>query len=124
MANHQSAFRGKITAILQQFESMWDGRFGSIKVVPQQIELDKTDNRPSHSSSYRAVPKPREFEKQDVDRMLAMDVVQPVQTEWASTMVLVSKKDGALRFSVYYCKFNAVPIWYLYPISHEDEFID
>lgn len=56
------AYSDKFFNILTQFESTWDGRFGSIKTVQNQTELGKTDNPSTHSAPYRAGSKAREFE--------------------------------------------------------------
>lgn len=63
--------------------------------------------------------------------MLAMDVIEPAQTEWASSTVFVPKKDVSFPLCVDYCKWNAVTIQDLYSIPglkecidpHEDEMI-
>lgn len=40
--------------------------------------------------------------------MLYMDVTEPTQTKWASTIVLVSGMDGTLHICAHYRKLNAV----------------
>lgn len=56
--------------------------------------------------------------------MLAMNVTELTQTEWASPMVLVLNKDGTLRFCVNYKNLNAVTKPDLYLILHMGECID
>lgn len=51
--------------------------------MQHQIELDQTDSRPINSVPYRAKPKEREFQKQEPDRLIAMGIIEPDQTEWA-----------------------------------------
>lgn len=50
----------------------------------------------------------RKLEKQEVHEMLAIDVVEPAQTEWGSLIVLVPKKDVNLCCHVEYHNLNAV----------------
>lgn len=56
-----------------------------------------------------------------MDKMLCMEVVEPLQSEWASLIVLAPKKDGLLRFYVDYKKLNAVTVMEAYPIPQMDE---
>lgn len=42
--------------------------------------------------------------------MLKENVIELVQTEWASPIVLVPKKDWTLRFCVDYRKVNSVTV--------------
>lgn len=82
-----------------------------MKAVPHQIELDKMDSWPVHSAHMKQVPKARELEKQEVDRMLATDGTEPAQAEYALQIAFVAKKDRALCFCSDYQKLNAVKIW-------------
>lgn len=62
--------------------------------------------------------------KQGIDQMLTISVIEPAHTDWVSPIVLVSEKDGSLRFNVDYRKLNAVKIWDSYLILRLDECID
>lgn len=55
--------------------------------------------------------------------MLAMKVIDPAQTEWASPIVFVSKRDATLRFCAYYRELNAVATRNSYTIPRMDECI-
>lgn len=61
------AYIDKLFNMLTKFESMWDGHLNSIKAVPHQIELEKTDERPLHSVPYGLGSKEREFDNQEVN---------------------------------------------------------
>lgn len=74
-------YHEKFISILEQFESMWAGNYGLIKAVQPRIELTKKHGQRTHSAPYWADPKAREFKKQEVDRMLAMNVIQPAKTK-------------------------------------------
>ena len=56
--------------------------------------------------------------------MLAIDVIEPVTSEWAAPVVFAPKKDGLQRFCVDYRRLNAVTVRDSYPISRMDECID
>ena len=68
-------------------------------MTEHKIDL-KEGSEPYAQNAYRAGPKAREFEAQEIDRMLKAGVIEPAQSEWASPVVLLPKKDGTLRFCV------------------------
>lgn len=59
-----STFRDKFTKMLDQFKSIWDGSFRSIKAVRHRIELDKSASLPIHSALYQ-LTRGRERSKND-----------------------------------------------------------
>lgn len=92
-----------------------------IKVVQHRIELEEWKTLPINSGPHWAGRKARELEKQEIEKMLAMDVTGPAHVEWSSPIVLVQKKEGKHRFCAIYRKLNAVTIreLYLIPCMHE-----
>lgn len=89
--------------IVGQFDSIWDGHFASIWVgnrslvqeVQYQVKLRKSKGRPLRLALYPTRPKARKLENQEIDRMLViMDLIEIAQTECASPIEVVPKKDG------------------------------
>ena len=66
----------------------------------------------------------REVEKQELEKMLKRNVIEPSNSAWSSPIVLVSKKDGSTRFCVDYRKLNDVTIKDAYPLPRIDECLD
>lgn len=63
--------------MLTKFKGTWNGHFGSISSVQRRIDLQKTNNRPTKSARKLAGPEMREIEKPGVNRMFAMNVIEP-----------------------------------------------
>lgn len=81
-----------------------------IKEVQHEIELGELTDYPTDSVLYELGPKTGNFEKEDIERLLAMDAFGPAQAEWVSQIVFDPKKDGTIHFCVNYWKLNAVMI--------------
>ena len=59
-----------------------------------------------------------------VEEMLEKGVIEPSRSPWASPVVLVSKKDGSLRFCVDYRKLNSVTKLDVFPLPWIDDSLD
>lgn len=118
-----SAYSQNFTSMVTQVESMWGGQLCSTTTMQHRIELKNTDNRPIFSAPYRAGPKSREFEKQEMNGMRAMNIIEPAQTELVLPILFVPKKEGNLRIWLHYHNLNAETIQDSYPISSMDEWI-
>ena len=102
---------------------MFDGTLGTISVTKHRIQL-QPDSQPVHLQPYRAGTKAREFESAEVQRMLDDGVIERANSEWAAPVVIVSKKDGSLRFCVDYRKLNYLTVKDSYPLPRIDECLD
>jgi len=79
---------------------------------------------PIRQRAYRVAPLEQEFIKEEINRMLKHNLVQPSESPWASPVVLVRKKNGSLRFCVDYRKLNSVTRRDGYPLPRIDELLD
>ena len=62
--------------------------------------------------------------KAHLQDMLDFGAIQKLHSPWASTVVLVWKKDGSLRFSINLRKLNNQTIKDSYLLPHIDETFD
>lgn len=65
-----------------------------ITTATHRIELEPPKTRLFHSAPYRAGPQIKQKVREEIQKMLDVQVTEQAQTEWASPIVFVPKKDG------------------------------
>lgn len=95
---------------------------GCTKTVHHRIHTE--DDIPINQR-YRRIP-PNQFEevKEHLQVLLERGVIRPSQSDYASPIVLVRKKSGALRLCVDYRRLNAKTRKDAYPLPRIDESLD
>ena len=87
-------------------------------------EIDTGDNRPFKQPLR---PQPRAH-LPAIDHLLEemqmQGIIQPCQSDWASNIVLVKKKDGSIRFCVDYRKLNDLTRKDAYPLPRIETCLD
>ena len=63
-------------------------------------------------------------EMAQVQRMLSSNVIHPLNSPWASPVVMVGKKDGSLRFCVDFRQLNAATVKDAHPLPRIDDLLD
>ena len=66
----------------------------------------------------------RKAEQEETMKMLDRGVIEPSNSPWSSPVVLVTKKDGSIRFCVDYRVLNSLTVKDAYPIPSVDECLD
>lgn len=66
----------------------------------------------------------RKKTQQLLQDMLHKDAIQPSQSPWASPIVLVRKKNGALRFCIDYHELDHITRKDAYPLPRIDNTLD
>lgn len=89
-----------------------------------ECQIDTGNNRPIRQPLRRQPHKHMEAIDEHVNEMLRHGVIEPAASPWASNVVLVSKKDGSLRFCVDYRAVNAVTYKDAYPLPLIDNCIN
>ena len=115
----------QVKALLSEFNdvlSVSEFDLGRTGIVKHQI--DTGNNRPIRQALR---PQPRvhlPVIDQLVDDMQQQGIIEPCQSEWASNIVLVKKKDGSVRFCVDYRKLNDITRKDAYPLPRIDTCLD
>ena len=94
-----------------------------IRATENRIPLEP-GTKPIRAMPYRKGPAMCEMVAKEVRKMLNAGVIEPTNTEWASPVVLVPKKDGSQRFCVDYRRLNAKTLADSYPLPRMDGCID
>ena len=86
-----------------------------MKMVSSQTSKESARRLPL--SRYQVV-------KDELSRMQRLGVIEPSNSAWASPIVLVTKKDGTIRFCVDFRRVNNLTIKDSYPLPRIDDTID
>ena len=95
---------------------------GRMSPVKHKIKLP---NNTPFKERYRRIP-PQQFDevKDHLQEMLDLGAIQHSNSPWASTVILVWKKDGSLRFCIVLCKLNSHMVKDAYSLPRIDETLD
>ena len=98
----------KVKELFREYEQLFaldDLDLRHTLIVKHKIELD--DYKP-FKDRYRWIP-PHQYEevRKHLNEMLEIGAIRKSNSPWVSTVVLVRKKDGSLRFCIDLQKLNA-----------------
>ena len=91
---------------------MFPTKFTEMKGIVEDLGVMriplKEDARPVKQRPYRLNPQHKEKVKDEIDKMLAAGIIEPVEeSEWVSPMVVQEKKTkGDIKICVDLCKLN------------------
>ena len=78
-------------------------------------------NPPVYRPPYRM---PHESIREEAQKMLQAEIIEPLESTWMSPLVPVKKKDGSLRFCVDYRSLNLITEDARYPMPRVDELLE
>lgn len=117
--------RSRLLDLLLSHASLFDlskSPLGVAKSVHHSI--DTGTSRPLRQRPYRVSPTERSVIEKEVQDMLSRNIIRPSSSPWASPVVLVTKKDGSIRFCVDYRRLNKVTRRDVYPMPRIDDALD
>ena len=117
--------RQQLSELIEKYQDIFsysEYDLGSTDIV--QHEIDTGVQRP-----FRQALRPQPRAKLPVidnliNEMQSQGIIEPCQSEWASNIVLVTKKDGSIRFCVDYRKLNSLTQKDAYPLPRIETCLD
>jgi len=117
--------REAATRLLYDYEDVFSKNEYDIGRTPLvECHIDTGESRPIRQPLRRQPLKHMDVIDEHVNEMLRHGVIEPAASPWASNVVIVSKKDGSLRFCVDYRAVNAVTYKDSYPLPLIDNCIN
>lgn len=102
---------------------MPNGGLGRVATARHHIGL-KADFRSVFRQTYQTGLKLNQREDQEFDRLLKEGVSKLAMSEWTSSVVFVTKKDGKLRVFVDCRKLKAVIVRHVYRLPRMEEWLE
>ena len=115
--------RDSLNNILTEFDDLFmkhKADIGRCTIAKHPVELEPGAT-PHREGARRMSPDKAERANQEVRNLLALGMIQPSLSPWASGIVKVKKKNGELRFCCDFRPLNAVTIKDAYPLPRIDE---
>ena len=114
--------RKQLEGLLRKYQEVFKNKPGKTKAIKHFIHT--TDSKPVKQRPYRLPHAYWEEVKQELKDILAEGVIEPSQSDWASPIVLVRKKDNSIRLCVDYRKLNAQSRIDAYPMPRIEDILD
>ena len=92
---------------------------GHVKDV--EIKIDTGDNKPVKHKLRQLNPTYRKALKEQLQRWMAQDIIEPCDGPWANAIVAIPKKNGGVRFCADYRDLNRITRRDCRPIAHLEE---
>ena len=115
--------RDKLETILNEYEDLFmknKSDIGRCKIAKHRIELEP-EAIPHREGARRMSPDKAAKANQEVQNLLALGLIQPSYSPWASGIVMVKKKTGELRFGCDFRPLNDVTVKDAFPLPRIDE---
>ena len=89
-----------------------------------QHSIDTGGHKPIKQRPRRLPISKREEEHKEVQKMLEAGVIESSSSPWASPVVLVTKKDGSIRYCIDYRQLNDITLKDSYPLPHPQDCLE
>ncbi len=86
-----------------------------------EFTVNTGDAKPVYEKPRPLNPAMREALQETIDQWLEQRIIAPTESEWASPVVPVKKKEGGWRFTVDYRRLNDVTVSDRFPVAHNME---
>eukprot|EP00731_Ephydatia_muelleri_P003135 Em0001g3135a len=114
--------RVELRHLLEQYKDTLQDKPG--RTLAAEHVIDTGTAKPVKLPPYRLPYAYRDQVQKELKEMVKDGIATTSISEWAAPIVLVTKKDGGIRFCVDYRRLNAVSAADCYPMPRVDELID
>ena len=120
----------KVTEFLCEYQDLFPTKFTNMKVIigdPGMMKITlKPGTKPVKQRPYHLNPKYKEKVRLDLEKMLALGIIEPIEeSDWVSLMVVQEKKQkGEIRICVNLEKLNDACVHDPFPMSFIYEILD
>ena len=108
----------RVSQILEEFKDVFSDVPTKTNVITHEIHLK--DKNPIYKKQYPLSFASEEIIKEEVESMLAMDIIEKSDSPFSSPIVLVKKKDGKTRFCIDFRAVNCQTVSLNVPIPDQD----
>ena len=112
----------QVRQLLEEFSDFFSNVPNRTNAVVHSIDTGQAS--PIRSSPYRIPQSLIKAVNEELDEMLAMGIVRPSTSPWASPVVIVPKPDGTIWVCVDYHKLNSVTKMDAYPIPRTEQMLE
>lgn len=109
--------------LVQLYMNRTRPKIGCAKLTRHIIEL-YPDVRPIKQRYYPVSPPKQKLINDEIDKMLADNIIEPCNSPWSSPVCLVPKKNGEQRFCIDFRQLNAVTVKDAYPLPYMNSILD
>lgn len=120
----QGKDRERLLNIIQEFSSSFITGTATSTVTTGCMEIKLTSNTQISHRPYKLSVDEKNRVQQIVNDLLSKGIIRESQSEYASPIILVKKKDGSDRMCVDYRALNAITVKERYPLPLIDDHID
>ena len=114
-----------VTALLEGNQDIFTKQLrrpGTAKLTP--FSVDVQGHNAVRKRAYRTSQSEKKVIKEEIDKMLKAGVIKPYTSAWTAPVVLVTKKDGCIRFCTDYRGLNAVTKKDSHPLPRVKDIFD
>ena len=112
----------RVWAVFSRFRSVFCCQGDPIgRVDVEYHTIDTGDHKPVFTPPYRASPKDKKFIEETIQELLDQGLIVPIRSAWAVPVVLVTKKNGQIRFCCDFRSVNRITKLDKYPLPRVDD---
>jgi hypothetical protein len=111
--------RRQLQDLVREYSDVFTDVPGNTILIEHEIKL--TSTTPVRSRPYPLPYATRESFKSEIEEMIRLDIIEPIESPYASPVVIVKKPDGSNRICIDYRKLNSVTVFDSEPIGNQDE---